>query len=186
MSNVALIPLRAGGKRVGLIDGKDKEQADLGGHPLMAWTIAHAFASGVFDKIIAVTRSPEHRAIATDYGCDILNRSPYTVRDSSPDIEWVLEALNALHNQDVPVKSYSILRVTSPFRTDLDIREATLLLEAGVHSVRTVTPVEQHPGKMWVINHGALLPLYPVGSEKNPWHSSPTIPRPLIYCALHL
>ena len=170
MSNIAFIPLRAGGKRVGLIDGKDKERADLGGYPLMAWTIAHAIESKSFDKIIAVTREPEHRAMALDYGCEVLNRSPYTVRDSSPDIEWVLEALGSLQNVD----SYSILRVTSPFRTAKDIKAVKSLLQTRIHSVRTVTSVEQHPGKMWVINNDILLPLYPVGSEKNPWHSSPT------------
>jgi len=172
--NVAFIPLRAGGKRVGLVDGKDKERADLGGHPLMAWTIRHAVDSKLFDSVVAVTNSPEHRSIALAYGCNnILERPPYTTRDNSPDIEWVLWALKELMKQKKLPNSYSILRVTSPFRTAEDIKAARRLLD-GNHSVRTVTPVEQHPGKMWVINQGMLLPLYPVGSEKNPWHSNPT------------
>ena len=175
MSNYAFIPLRAGGRRVGLVDGKDKERADLGGHPLMAWTIRHAIDSEVFDRVIAVTASQKHKDIALAYGVDyILDRPPYTVRDNSPDIDWVLWALKELLKDDKLPTKYSILRVTSPFRTKTDIKTASELLQDGIHSVRTVTPVEQHPGKMWVINHGTLLPLYPVGSAKNPWHSNPT------------
>lgn len=35
--------------------GEDKVTADLGGHPVIAWSIASAIASGVFDEIVVVT-----------------------------------------------------------------------------------------------------------------------------------
>lgn len=173
---VAFIPLRGGGKRVGLIDGKDKERADLGGHPLMAWTIASALDSRVFDRVIAITRSPEHAELALRCGChEVLERPAYTTRDFSPDIEWVLWALDTLKEKGPLPDMYSILRVTSPFRTAGDIISAWASFQVGdTHSLRTVTPVEQHPGKMWVINHDVLLPLMPFGHDKNPWHSSAT------------
>jgi CMP-N-acetylneuraminic acid synthetase len=176
MSNIAFIPLRAGGRRVGLIDGKDKERADLGGHPLMAWTIRHAVESGMFSDVIAVTRSPEHAELARDYGCnEVMERPEYTVRDSSPDIEWVTWALNELMKEGELPRMYSILRVTSPFRTGQDMRAMWGLFKgASMHSARMVTPAEQHPGKMWVIHNRLLLPLLPVYSEKNPWHSQGT------------
>lgn len=173
--NVALIPLRAGGKRVGLVDGLDKERADLGGYPLMAYTIRAAIDSGLFDDIIAVTRSPAHIAMAKDYGASVpFERPAYTVRDGSPDIEWVLWALTELE-KTTAYDMYSILRVTSPFRTDEDIKAAwEQFSNCNADSLRTVSLVSEHPAKMWVIRQDRLLPLLPMGPEVNPWHSNPT------------
>lgn len=172
--SVAFIPLRAGGKRVGKIDGMDKERALLGDWPLMAWTIRWAIDSGVFDDVIAITRSPEHRTMAEEYGASVpFQRLSYTIRDGSPDIEWVLHALNEVKEENYD--TYSILRVTSPFRTDKDIKEANAdFWQFWSHSLRTVTPVDQHPAKMWVIRQSYLMPLLPMGPETNPWHSNPT------------
>ena len=174
MKTIAFIPLRAGGTRIGPIDGLDKERALLGGYPLMAYTIRWALDSGVFDTVMAVVASEEHATIAAAYGAIRSPERPsYTVRDSSPDIEWVDWILGELDGQ---FDAFSILRVTSPFRTDENMKEAaSLFLETkGSHSLRTVTPVTEHPGKMWVIRQGQLLPLLPMGSESFPWHSSGT------------
>ena len=65
---VAFVPLRAGGRRLGLINGLDKERAFLGEHPLMAYTIRAAIDSGVFDEVIASVRSEEHACISEHYG----------------------------------------------------------------------------------------------------------------------
>lgn len=184
MSNVAFIPLRAGGKRIGLIDGKDKERANLGGHPLMAWTIRHAIDSGVFDKIYAVTNSWAHGKIAMTYGVDsILNRSPKSLEDDAMDIVWVLEALSDVNDIDGDYpNSYSILRVTSPFRGAYDIKKMMFMFQTyEIDSVRMVTPVSQHPGKMWVRNTGLLTPLLPVFDSERPWHSQPTQNLPEVF-----
>ena len=174
MKKIAFIPLRAGGTRIGPINGLDKERALLGEHPLIAYTIRWALDSEVFDTVMAVVASAEHSAIAQDYGAEVSPERPaYTTRDESPDIEWVDWILDEL---DGEYAMFSILRVTSPFRTDVNIREANVAFmdAVGSHSLRTVTPVTEHPGKMWVIRQGQLLPLYPIGSESFPWHSSGT------------
>jgi N-acylneuraminate cytidylyltransferase len=135
----------------------------------MAWTIAAAKESGVFDEIIAVTASSEHAAIAESYGIKSVQRPDYTVEDNSPDIEWVNWFFSGEENYD----AFAILRVTSPFRTAETIRAAweTFRTATGIRSLRAVRRVTEHPGKMWVIRHGRLLPLLPMGTE---WHSSPT------------
>jgi len=171
--SVAFIPLRAGGTRIGEIDGMDKERAKLGKYPLMSYTIRWAIDSGVFDDVIAIVRSPDHRVMAEEYGASVPFQRPiHTVRDGSPDIEWVYWALKEL-NWEYDI--YSILRVTSPFRTSKDIRTAyTYFRYGGFDSLRTITLVDQHPAKMWVIRQDTLLPLLPMGPESNPWHSNPT------------
>lgn len=176
VSAVALIPLRGGGKRVGPINGMDKERAILGEHPLMAYTIRAAIDSGIFADVVAVVESEPHAEIAKEYGASVpFKRPTYTVRDGSPDIEWVLWAMNEF-KETKDYDAYSILRVTSPFRSAENIKEAADLFFSaeGAHSLRTVTPVSQDPSKMWVIRQNRLLPMFPMGSEKAPWHSRPS------------
>lgn len=182
MDKVAFIPLRAGGSRVGFVGGVDKERAELGGHPLMAWTIRAAIDSGIFDKVFAVVKSPEHMAMAKEYGAEVLERPGYTTEPYSPDTEWVLSALKKLlENKEWP-RIYSILRVTSPFRTAEHIKEADKQFGISfADSLRTVTPVSQHPGKMWIIQHTSMLPLLPFSNDKGPWHSNPTQELPEVY-----
>ena len=164
MSIVAFIPLRGGGERF----GADKELAPLGGHPLLAWTIRSAIDSKVFEKVIAVVADDKHAEAAEKYGAEVPARRPdYTTRDGSPDIEWVLWILGK-----VPCAAFSILRVTSPFRTAEHIREAkNKFMLSSVDSLRTVTLSKQDVFKTWVIRNDRLLPLFPIGSETSPWHS---------------
>jgi len=176
-NTVAFIPLRAGGSRVGLIDGLDKEQALLAGHPLMAYTIRAAINSGVFDRVIAVVKSDVHAEIAKDYGASVPWKRPnYTVQDNSPDIEWVQWALQKLDEDGDPADVFAILRVTSPFRSASLISAAAseFYFRQEADSLRTVRRASEHPGKMWVIRDNLLLPLFPMGPEFQPWHSSPT------------
>ena len=184
MSVVGLIPLRGGGKRLGPIGGVDKERAVLGNHPLMAYTIRAAIDSGVFNNVIAVVASEEHAAMAEDYGAAVPFRRPsYTTRDGSPDIEWVLWVMKQFAEEFDAYDVYSILRVTSPFRSAVDILDGWELFRnsLGAHSLRTVSKTNQDPMKMWIIRNDRLLPLVPVGPESAPWHSRPSQENPVVY-----
>ena len=65
-SAVALIPARQGSKRV-----PGKNVRPLGGHPVIAYTIAPALESGVFESVIVSTDSEETAAIARHYGAEV-------------------------------------------------------------------------------------------------------------------
>ena len=176
MSVVGLVPLRAGGKRVGLIDGLDKERAIIGRHPLLAYTIRHALDSNVFDNVVAITASEQHAALAESYGAMSVRRPDYTTRDGSPDIEWLRWYLEKYQEEYGRYTAFAILRVTSPFRSADTIIRAwdKFRYTPGAQSLRAVRRVTEHPGKMWVIRHGPLFPLLPRGPAAQPWHSSPT------------
>jgi hypothetical protein len=82
---VALIPARQGSKRV---PGKNVRL--LNGHPMLAYTIAPALESGVFDAVVVSTDSEETAAIAREYGAEVPFLRPAAfATDTSPDIEWV-------------------------------------------------------------------------------------------------
>ena len=176
-SAVALIPARAGSKRV-----PDKNIRPLAGHPVIAYSIVAAVDSGVFDAVIVSTDSEEYAEIARHYGAEIpFMRPAEYAGDRSPDIEFVEYTLRRLVDEGRPFDCFSILRPTSPFRRPDTIRRAwrAFLAEEGVDSLRAVEKCHEHPGKMWVIRGRRMTPLLPLGPPEQPWHSSqyPSLPE---------
>lgn len=174
---VALIPARAGSKRV-----PNKNIKPLAGHPVIAYTIAAALQSGIFQSVIVSTDSEQIAAIARYYGAEVpFLRPPEFATDTSPDIEWIEDVLKKLAAQGRGTDCFSILRPTSPFRKPETIRRAWEAFKgaAGVDSLRAVEKCKQHPGKMWVIRGRVMYPLLPIGPAEQPWHSSqyPTLPE---------
>jgi CMP-N-acetylneuraminic acid synthetase len=162
----------------------DKNAKPLGGHPLMAYAIAAARASGIFDAVICSTDTGRLARIAHHYGAEIpfLRPAEYATA-TSPDIEWVEDMLTRLKTEGRTFDCFSILRPTSPFRMAETIKRAwgAFLAEEGTDSLRAVEKVTQHPGKMWVVRGKRMLPLLPHGPEKQPWHSSQMAALPEIY-----
>ena len=146
MTIVALIPARAGSKRV---PGKNTRL--LAGHPLIAYTIAAAQESGVFSRVLVSTDSREVVGLCDAHGWDVCIRSGVT-GDDEPDIVWVRDAMTYVGPQ---FDAFAILRPTSPFRSAAHIRQAyARFCELGqsIDSLRAVRRVREHPCKMWVIN----------------------------------
>lgn len=176
---VALVPARSGSKRVA-----DKNIRRIGGHPLIAYTIAAARQSGVFTDVIVSTDSAEYAAIAQAYGAEVPFLRPVDIAgEFSPDIEWVEHVLGRLEEEGRSYACFSILRPTSPFRQPETIRRAwnEFLAEEGADSLRAVEKVEQHPGKMWVIRGKRMTPLLPLTPTEQPWHSSQYASLPAVY-----
>src|SRR4029078_8854885 len=119
-SAIALIPARHGSKRV-----PGKNTRVLNGHPTLAYTIAPAIESGVFDAVIVSTDSEETAAIARHYGAEVPFLRPAAfASDTSPDIEWVGYTLRELGRRGRQWDAFSLLRPTSPFSTAETIRRA--------------------------------------------------------------
>jgi CMP-N,N'-diacetyllegionaminic acid synthase len=178
-NTVAFVPARAGSKR---IPGKNVRL--LGGHPLLAYSVAAARASGVFDRVIVSTDSEQVAQIATAYGAEVpFLRPAELAHDRSPDIEWVRHAIGCLRADGDEVDVFAILRPTSPLRGPETIRAAvaTLMADTAADSLRGVEPVTQHPGKMWVVDADLrrMRPLLDDGGAHPPWHSTPyqALPR---------
>ena len=176
---VALIPARAGSKRV-----PDKNIRSLAGHPVMAYTIAAALDSGIFADVIVSTDSAHYAEIARYYGAEVPFLRPSELAgDVSPDIEWLTYTLKELEQAGRRYDCFSILRPTSPFRLPATIERAwrAFLAQDGVDSLRAVEKCRQHPGKMWVVRGERMMPLLPLSPPEQPWHSSQYQSLPAVY-----
>jgi CMP-N,N'-diacetyllegionaminic acid synthase len=184
---VALIPARQGSKRV---PGKNVRL--LNGHPTLAYTIAPALESGVFDSVIVSTDSEEIADVARHYGAEVPFLRPAAfASDTSPDIEWLGDTLHRLRESGRRWDAFSLLRPTSPFRTADTLRRAWALFtgQQGVDSLRAIEKCAQHPGKMWVVRGQRMYPLLPFTSRSGtiasgadvPWHSTPYQALPPVY-----
>lgn len=183
-SCIALIPARAGSKRV-----NQKNIKLLNGHPLLAYTIAAAHSSGSFTRVIVSTDSEAIATIAKQYGAEVpwLRPSKFA-QDTSPDIEWLRYTLQQLQVEGSLADAFALLRPTSPFRKPETIQRARqqFLAEQPADSLRAVELCTQHPAKMWSIieqdHRQRLQPIMPnPDATATPWHSTPYQALPKIY-----
>ncbi len=175
LSAVALVPARSGSLRV-----PGKNLRELGGHPLLAYSIAAAQESGIFDAIVVSTDSSEIAEVAARYGAEVPGLRPAEIATAtSSDIDWVLHVM-AGRTEEL----FSILRPTSPFRRGATIRRALeQLLELGdrADSIRAVELCRQHPAKMWVLDGALMRPLLPQPENETPLHSRQYHALPPVY-----
>jgi N-acylneuraminate cytidylyltransferase len=177
---VALIPARAGSQRV-----PGKNVRELAGHPLIAYSLAAAHESGVFESVVVATDSPEIADAARRYGGEVPALRPAAISTAtSSDIEWVLWVKSLLAEDSRAPELFSILRPTSPFRRATTIRrawDALLALGDDADSIRAVERCRQHPGKMWVLAEGLLEPLLAQPEGETPLHSRQYQALPPVY-----
>jgi N-acylneuraminate cytidylyltransferase len=178
-SAIALVPARAGSKRV-----PGKNVRPLAGHPLLAYTLSAARQSNVFADVVVSTDSPETADIAARYGGEIPFLRPAAMsEDLSPDIDWIEYTLTRLRGIGRAYDCFSILRPTSPFRQPDTIRRAWTRFASlpDVDSIRAVEKCRQHPFKMWTVHGDRMDPLMPGGPQNPPWHSTPYQALPPVY-----
>ena len=180
MTMVALIPARAGSRRI-----PSKNVRALAGQPLLRYAIASAQQSGLFSDIVVSSEDDETLRLAHGWGARAM-WCPLTIAhgDETPDIHWVRHALERLQWPE----TFAILRATSPFRSADTIQRAYrqfTLPDQTADTLRAVEPVTQHPAKMWQQVHGEFGPIKPLLDGKHadgtPWHSSPTQSLPPYY-----
>lgn len=177
---VAFVPARAGSQRV-----PGKNIRELAGHPLIAYSIAAARESGLFEAVVVSTDSEQIADIARRYGAEVpVLRPPEIATSTSPDIEWIRHMLGVLEADGRSFELFSLLRPTSPFRGADTIRRAweqLLAAEPPADSIRAVELCRQHPGKMWVLEDGLMRPLLPQEPGEVPTHSRQYQSLPEVY-----
>jgi CMP-N,N'-diacetyllegionaminic acid synthase len=109
---LGLIPARGGSKGI-----PRKNIVDLGGKPLIAWTIQHALESNFIDDVIVSTDDEEIAEISRKFGAEVPFMRPHKLAsDTSKSSEVVLHSLNELEKYGRKYEYFVLLQPTSPFR----------------------------------------------------------------------
>ena len=113
-SILAIIPARGGSKGV-----PRKNIVEVGGKPLIAWTITEAQKSRYIDRLILSSDDDEIVDVAKFWGCEVPFVRPESLaKDDTPGVEPVLHAISAISEKYDYVL---LLQPTSPLRTVEDI-----------------------------------------------------------------
>lgn len=126
MKKIAVIPARSGSKGL-----KDKNIVDLGGKPLMVWSIEAAIGSGLFDKVIVSTDSERYADIATGFGAEVMMRGEALSSDTASTYDVLADLLARVEDG---FDYFTLLQPTSPFRNASHIVEAAGLFESRYDS----------------------------------------------------
>jgi CMP-N-acetylneuraminic acid synthetase len=116
MIDLAVITARAGSKRL-----PGKNITDLGGVPLIAWTIRAALTSGLFRRVIVSTENVEIATASQAAGAEVpFERPAHLATSEARSVDVVRHALDATSTQG----SFALLQPTSPFRNAHHLLEA--------------------------------------------------------------
>jgi CMP-N-acetylneuraminic acid synthetase len=161
---LAIVPARGGSKGV-----PGKNLRPLAGRLLIEYALDAARQSGVVDRTILSTDSPEIADAGRRIGMDVPFLRPAELsQDESPMLPVIQHALQELAARGWTPEIVVLLQPTSPLRRPQHVREAVeLLRQGGVDSVVTVVEVPKHlsPDYLMRIEDGALRPFLPEGAR---------------------
>ena len=143
MSLLCTICARGGSKGV-----VGKNARDLLGRPVLAWSIAQARETGLFDAIAFSSDSDALLDAAVKAGADIAVKRPDEMAtDTAPKLPAIRNCLEQAMAQTGKTPDIFVdLDVTSPLRLASDITGAVALLrESGARNVITGAPARRSP-----------------------------------------
>lgn len=148
---VALIPARGGSKGV-----PRKNIKELGGFPLIAYSIAIACLSKIINRVIISTDDEEIAQTAKRFDGDVpFMRPAELATDISTDMDFVLHAMDWLQQNEGCIPEYFVhLRPTTPLREVELVDEAiTRFISSGdCSSLRSAHPAPESPYKWFRLN----------------------------------
>ncbi len=155
---LALIPARGGSKGV-----PRKNIREVGGKPLITWTLETALAAQhLFARITVSTDDEEIATVARGCGAEVPFLRPAELSaDTAKTLPVIQHALRFLEAEEGRHYDWvCLLQPTDPFRTVEDLEKAVALAcEGGCDSVISVVQVSaHHPILMKRIEAGCLLP----------------------------
>ena len=135
MTSVAIITARGGSKR---IPGKNIK--NFCGKPIIAYSIAAAIESGVFDEVMVSTDDETIAEVAKKAGAVVpFRRSDSTSGDYATTDEVIAEVLNAYKDRGRNFDRFCCIYPTAPFITPERLCEAMVVAEQeNADSVMTV------------------------------------------------
>jgi CMP-N-acetylneuraminic acid synthetase len=151
MRILGVIPARGGSKAI-----PEKNLVELGGKPLIKWTLDAASAS-TLERVVVSTDDEKIAAYCVEHGTEVPFRRPKELStDGAQTIDAVIHALDFL---DEEFDAVMLLQPTTPFRSAEDIDQCVqMLTSSDANSVISVVDVAgHHPARMKFLEHGLLV-----------------------------
>jgi len=147
MKVLGLIPARGGSKGI-----PDKNRKELGGKPLLQYTVEAALDSKLLDRVIFSSEDKSLIDLARSLRVEVpFVRPTHLSEDTSGSIEVVQHAINALAQNGDNYDAVCLLQVTTPFRTAADIDTAIeKFIAEGNDSLISVQKVPHEYNPHWV------------------------------------
>ena len=161
MKCVAIIPARGGSKRI-----PRKNIRLFFGKPIIAYSIAAAKESGLFDRIIVSTDDEEIATVARQHGADVPFLRPRQLADDFTGTNAVVKhCLQWLESNDMPAQYACCIYPTAPFVQAAFLREGLeKLIESGKSYAFSVTSFAFPIQRAIKINQqGTVEPFSPEG-----------------------
>ncbi len=112
MQYLAIIPARGGSKGV-----PGKNIREIGGKPLIAWSIGQAKAVSAIARVAVSTDDPVIAAVAREYGAEVPFQRPEALaRDTTPTEPVMLHAVDWYQKNGFIPDAVILLQPTSPWR----------------------------------------------------------------------
>ena len=137
MKILCVSPARGGSKGV-----PGKNLRNVGGRPLIAWSIRHALDSQTPLRVIVSTDSEEIAEVAREFGAEVpFLRPAELATDAAPTEPTILHAIEWVRNEGWEPNLVVLLQATSPIRRANSIDRAIAQLVAeGADSLVGVVP----------------------------------------------
>ena len=160
---LAIIPARGGSKGV-----PKKNIIEIGGKPLIAYSIHCGLDSKYIDKVFVSTDDREIARVAKSFGGEVpFLRPEELAQDGSKTIDSLVYTVNKLKELGETYDYLVLLQPTVPLRKTFHVDEAIeKLLESDFHDLVSVSEVHDHPILMRKIkDNGELENLLPLPSS---------------------
>ena len=157
---ITIIPARGGSKSI-----PKKNIVDLGGYPLIAYSIAAAKLSNIISRIIVSTDNEEIAEIAKKYGAEVpFLRPDKFATDTSTDFEFFKHAIDWFKKNEGYVSDYWVhLRPTTPLRDPELVDKAIeqFIQNKEATCLRSGYELRESPYKCFAIENGFFVGLFP-------------------------
>jgi N-acylneuraminate cytidylyltransferase/CMP-N,N'-diacetyllegionaminic acid synthase len=156
MKILALIPARGGSKR---LPGKNTK--NLGGLPLIGWTIRAAQKSGCCSEIVVSTDDPNIERVSREFGATVPWLRPrHLSSDTASSVDVAIHFLDWYESENGLVDGLLLLQPTSPFRTAETILQAVNIFISGAGSFPcvSVSPANSHPAWCFRLTDSGMSP----------------------------
>jgi CMP-N,N'-diacetyllegionaminic acid synthase len=155
MKILALVPARGGSKRL-----PRKNIRQLGGKPLIAWSIQVASELPAIADILVSTDDPEIAEHARRAGASVPWLRPAELAtDTASSVDVAIHALDDYEREHGQVDGLLLLQPTSPFRSRARMQAGiSLFADRPECSVVGVSPASLHPLWCFRLENGKLQP----------------------------